>query len=131
MTYHSQRPNHAALAHGDEMRGVAVVVIDLEVFGNPLFDDEHLVAQGIRLPHQRGGGVDGNDLDHGPDLNTAPALIVIVGIVPTDAAPARRSPIAKAHVRRWLRRIAAARAKRRTTATVFPQSRQASVMLRP
>ena len=68
VTYHAQRPNHPPLVQGDEMGRDRVVGIDLEFLGNPLFDDEHLAAQGIRLAHQRVGPLNGDNLDHGPSL---------------------------------------------------------------
>src|SRR5262245_35174727 len=61
--YDPQRPDHATVQESDEMRGDPVVIVDLELLRDPLFNDEDFVPQHQRCRHERVGVSNRNYLE--------------------------------------------------------------------
>lgn len=64
MKHYSQRTNDATLRKCDEVSGNLIIVIHLEFLRNPLFNDEHFMAEGERLRDQRVCCANCGNLDH-------------------------------------------------------------------
>lgn len=61
MAHNAQRSNDVAVRKCRKMSGGLVVLIDFKVFGDTLFNDEHLPSQGIYRGHEL---ISGPNLDY-------------------------------------------------------------------